>query len=110
MSSSNTLTALESFCTNSTGNSSKWIGNNGQYQWNLGRASKDGNVNGVVRKLAGIDALGKEIWVVAGSIKITPAGEILRFTGMTKAHQKMIAVIQIDTSEVTINIVDTVNV
>lgn len=99
MSSSNTLTALESFCTNSTGNPNQWYGNNGQYQWNLGRPSKDGKVNGVVRKLAGMDASGKAIWVVAGSIKIAPTGEILRFTGMSKAHQKTLSSIQVDTSE-----------
>jgi len=90
MSSSNTITALESFCTNSTGNSNQWYGNNGQYQWNLGRQSKDGNINGVVRKLAGIDGAGIAIWVVAGSIKIKPTGEILRFTGMAKKHQSML--------------------
>ena len=93
MSSTNTLTALQSFCVNSTGNPNEWYGNNGQYAWKLGRTSKDGNINGVVRKLAGLDASGNAIWVVAGSIKITPDGEILRFTGLSKGHQKMISAI-----------------
>ena len=46
-----------------------------------------GIVNGVVRKLAGIDATGRQIWVVAGSFKITPQGEIIRFTGLPKKTQ-----------------------
>jgi hypothetical protein len=41
-----------------------------------------------VRKLAGIDASGKQIWVVAGSFKIDEYGTILRFTGLPKKVQK----------------------
>jgi hypothetical protein len=44
----------------------------------------------VVRKLAGIDASGYQIWVVAGSFKIAPDGAIIRFTGLPKALQKQL--------------------
>lgn len=88
MSSLTTITAIESFCTNSTGIPNQWYGNTGQYQWNLGRPSKDGNINGVVRKLAGT-AYGVAIWVVAGSLKIEPTGNIIRFTGMARKYQTL---------------------
>jgi hypothetical protein len=61
------------------------------YHWNIGKTTAQGLVNGVVRKLAGIDASGKQIWVVAGSFKIAPDGTILRFTGLAKKDQTMIS-------------------
>ena len=64
-----------------------WQGKSGIYQWNRGKTTANGTVNGVVRKLAGVDAGGKQIWAVAGSLKIAPTGEILRFTGLAKKVQ-----------------------
>ena len=64
----------------------KWKGNKSMYHWNRGRDTASGEINGVVRKLAGIDATGFQIWVVAGSFKIAPSGIILRFTGLTKEN------------------------
>lgn len=90
MSAENTLIAISQFCRNSSGNNYRWDGNSGTYQWSLGRKSKNGTVNGVVRKLAGVDTSNKEIWVVAGSFKIDPNGTILRFTGITKKQQEVI--------------------
>jgi len=91
MSAINTITALEQFCNNQTGNSQTWTGKSGIYQWNIGRSNTNGLVNGVVRKLAGIDNTGKEIWVVAGSMKIDVDGSILRFTGLSKKDQSLIS-------------------
>lgn len=102
MSVKDTLSALESYCTNSTGNPSKWQGKSGLYQWWLGRQSKDGITNGVVRKFAGVALDGKELWAVAGSFKIKDSGEIIRFTGLPKKIQAIIqavTVIEIETVE-----------
>ena len=90
MSAEATLTALGEYCQANSGDVQKWTGKNGVYTWNRGKTAGDGTVNGVVRKLAGIDAAGIEIWVVAGSIKIAATGEIIRFTGMSKQDQKQI--------------------
>ena len=95
MSVNNTLTALESYCTNSSGFSNKWQGNNGTYMWTVGRESKDNITNGVVRKYAGTDDNGEKIWVVAGSFKIHDTGEILRFTGLPKKVQAVIQAITV---------------
>jgi len=82
------IEALEKFCTANSGEAigHTWHGKSGTYQWNLGRETGDGIVNGVVRKLAGVDATGHQIWVVAGSLKILPSGEIVRFTGLSKKN------------------------
>ena len=90
MSAEATITALGQYCEKNSGNFQTWTGKNGTYHWNRGKTAGDGAVNGVVRKLAGIDASGTQIWVVAGSIKISSTGEILRFTGLAKKEQKVI--------------------
>lgn len=90
MSVKDTLTAIESYCTNSSGFTNRWQGNNSTYMWTVGRDAKDGITNGVVRKYAGTDDNGEKIWVVAGSFKIHDNGEILRFTGLPKKVQSVI--------------------
>jgi hypothetical protein len=90
MSAEATIKALGDYCEKNSGNFYTWTGKNGTYTWNRGKTAGDGTVNGVVRKLAGTDASGTEIWVVAGSIKISSTGEILRFTGLAKKEQKAI--------------------
>lgn len=91
MSLETTTAALHSFCENSSGDFQIWNGNNGTYHWNFGKVATDGTTNGVVRKLAGTDVSGKKIWVVAGSFKIDADGNIIRFTGIPKAHQRIIS-------------------
>lgn len=88
MSTHNTLINLESYCMADSGSPSVWSGKSGTYQWSQGKETVTGLLNGVVRKLAGIDASGKQIWVVAGSFKIASDGSILRFTGLPKSVQK----------------------
>jgi hypothetical protein len=87
-----TINSLKEFCTNSSGDvlGQIWENKGTTYHWNRGRDTPAGLVNGVVRKLAGIDASGKQIWVVAGSFKIDEHGTILRFTGLPKKTQKAI--------------------
>jgi hypothetical protein len=87
MSTHTVIENLSNFCKANTGDPQIWVNKGTTYHWNQGRDSSSGVVNGVVRKLAGIDVSGKQIWVVAGSIKITPAGEIVRFTGLPKKIQ-----------------------
>jgi hypothetical protein len=93
MSAINTLYSLEQFCQDSSGETSRWQGNSAVYMWNEGKTTSEGIINGVVRKLAGTDASGKEIWVVAGSFKIAANGEILRFTGISKKYWPVIQVL-----------------
>ena len=100
MSLTTTIAALHSFCENNSGDFQIWEGNNGTYHWNFGKVTADGITNGVVRKLAGIDVSGKKIWVVAGSLKIDAVGVITRFTGMSKAQQKIISSVS-ETVEIT---------
>lgn len=95
MSVKHTLTALESFCTNSSGNPNQWEGKSGQYQWTIGRESNNDITNGVVRKYAGTNDNGDKIWVVAGSFKIRDTGEILRFTGLPRKVQAVIQAITV---------------
>ena len=90
MSAELTMKSLEQFCTESSGDFMKWNGNKSVYHWNRGRDTASGEVNGVVRKLAGVDATGFQIWVVAGSFKISPNGTILRFTGLTKENWRAV--------------------
>jgi hypothetical protein len=92
MSAENTIKALHQWCKKtSPGDTQVWQGKNGTYHWNRGRDSSTGIVNGVVRKLAGIDAAGHQIWVVAGSFKIESDGTITRFTGIPKKEQAIIS-------------------
>jgi hypothetical protein len=92
MSAENTIESLKKFCTASSGDTlgQTWHGNKATYHWNIGKYDSQGTLNGVVRKLAGIDANGTQIWVVAGSFKISPAGKILRFTGLVKKMQAIV--------------------
>ena len=93
MTATNTLQSLHDYCVKSSGDATGqvWQGKNGTYQWNVGRETATGLVNGVVRKLAGIGASGKQIWVVAGSFKIDADGTITRFTGIPKKDQTLIS-------------------
>ena len=79
-----TINAIKQFCKDSSSDEQIWNGNKSTYYWNIGKVTSIGIVNGVVRKLAGIDVSGKQIWAVAGSLKIMPDGKIARFTGMPK--------------------------
>jgi hypothetical protein len=79
-----TINAVKKFCKANSSDEQIWSGNTGTYYWNIGKITSQGIVNGVVRKLAGIDVSGKQIWVVAGSLKIMPDGTIARFTGLNK--------------------------
>ena len=88
MSTENTLKNLSNYCKASSGDPQIWSGKSGTYYWNRGKDTATGLVNGVVRKLAGIESAGNQIWVVAGSFKIAPDGTILRFTGLPKSVQK----------------------
>jgi hypothetical protein len=90
MSAQNTLNNLGTYCKKNSGDFQTWAGKAGTYHWNRGKDTATGLVNGVVRKLAGIDASGYQIWVVAGSFKIAPDGAIIRFTGLPKALQKQL--------------------
>ena len=83
-----TLTQLKTWCINQSGDEQTWINKGTTYHWNQGKDTATGLVNGVVRKLAGIDASGHQIWVVAGSLKINPNGTIARFTGIPSKIQK----------------------
>lgn len=82
-----TILKLKQFCIAQSGDEQIWTNKGTTYHWNRGRDSSTGIVNGVVRKLAGIDASGVQIWVVAGSFKISPQGAIERFTGIPRKVQ-----------------------
>jgi hypothetical protein len=88
MNAENTLIQLKVWCIGQSGDEQIWTNKGTTYHWNRGKDTASGLVNGVVRKLAGIDSAGYQIWVVAGSLKISPTGEILRFTGIPKKIQK----------------------
>ena len=92
MSAENTIESLKKFCTASSGDvlGQIWHGNKSTYRWTIGKYAADGTLNGVVRKLAGQDSNGSDIWVVAGSFKISPAGKILRFTGLVSRMQAIV--------------------
>lgn len=85
-----TIEAIKKFCKSNSSDEQIWSGNKATYHWNLGKTTSQGVVNGVVRKLAGIDVSGTQIWVVAGSLKIAADGTILRFTGMPKKFTSQI--------------------
>jgi len=88
MSSENTLINVKQFCLADSGNEQIWKNKGTTYHWNRGKDTASGLINGVVRKLAGVDATGFQIWVVAGSIKIAPNGVIQRWTGLPRKVQK----------------------
>lgn len=88
MNSEYTLRQLKIWCKNQSSNEQIWTNKGITYHWNRGRDTASGVINGVVRKLAGIDAVGKQIWVVAGSFKINQYGTVLRFTGIPGKVQK----------------------
>lgn len=83
-----TLTQLKNWCRAQSKDEQIWTNKGTTYHWNRGKDTATGLVNGVVRKLAGIDASGAKIWVVAGSLKINEHGTILRFTGIPSKIQK----------------------
>ncbi len=83
-----TLTQLKLWCINQSKDEQIWFNKDATYYWNRGKDTATGMINGVVRKLAGIDASGRQIWVVAGSFKILPNGQIERFTGIPSKIQK----------------------
>jgi len=91
MNAEHTLTALKQFCSANSGDEQVWENKGTTYHWNRGKDTASGMVNGVVRKLAGIDVSGRQIWVVAGSFKIDADGSIIRFTGLPKKDQTLIA-------------------
>jgi len=76
------------WCVRQSGNEQIWTNKGTTYHWNRGRDTSSGLINGVVRKLAGIDPSGSQIWVVAGSFKINQHGTVLRFTGIPSKVQK----------------------
>ena len=88
MSAEKIIESLKDFCVKSSGDvlGQTWHGKSGTYHWNRGRDKPNGELNGVVRKLAGIESSGNQIWVVAGSFKISANGTIQRFTGLSKAN------------------------
>jgi hypothetical protein len=88
MNAEHTLTQLKLWCSNQSGDEQIWANKGVTYHWNRGKDTATGLINGVVRKLAGVDANGSKIWVVAGSLKIDQTGTILRFTGIPKKIQK----------------------
>jgi hypothetical protein len=75
-------------CANSTGVPNSWIGKSNTYQFEIGRPTANGTINGVIRKLAGIDVSGRQIWAVAGSIKVDLEGEFHRGTGIPRSLMK----------------------
>lgn len=89
-----TLKALRQYCRSKSGSENIWPGNSATYQWSLGKTTPDGVVNGVIRKLAGIDVSGNQIWVVAGSLKILPDGTLARFTGLPKKMQAEVKILE----------------
>ena len=88
MNAEQTLLNIKQHCLAVSGDEQIWFNKDTHYHWNRGRDTATGLVNGVVRKLAGVDAAGNQIWTVAGSFKIDEHGAILRFTGMPKKLQK----------------------
>jgi hypothetical protein len=95
MDANSTIEAVKKFCESSSSDPQIWSGNKATYHWNIGKVTSQGIVNGVVRKLAGIDSgSGHQIWVVAGSLKIAADGTILRFTGLPKKLQAQFVVPQ----------------
>ena len=105
MNAETTLIKVKQFCLADSKDEQIWTNKGTTYQWNRGKDTASGLINGVVRKLAGIDATGFQIWVVAGSLKIDPSGEILRWTGLPRklqitfepVHEKVTMVFDLET-------------
>lgn len=95
MNAENTLTRVKVWCIKQSGDEQVWTNKGTTYHWNRGRPCRSGRINGVIRKLAGVDASGHQIWVVAGSLKIDTSGKIIRFTGIPRKIQKTFEPIQI---------------
>lgn len=91
MTAEHTLTQLKLWCIKQSGDEQVWTNKGTTYHWNRGKDTSAGLINGVVRKLAGIDVSGRQIWSVAGSLKIKADGTIARFTGIPKKEQTLIA-------------------
>lgn len=92
MSAEQTLINVKVWCIEQSNDEQIWTNKKGTtYHWNRGRDTYSGEINGVVRKVAGINSAGGKIWQVAGSLKIDQQGNILRFTGIPKKVQKMLA-------------------
>lgn len=87
MNAEQTLLSVKQFCLSNSNDEHIWKNKGTAYQWTRGKETESGMINGVVRKLAGVDASGKQIWTVAGSIKIAQNGDILRFTGLPRKVQ-----------------------
>jgi hypothetical protein len=83
-----TLNKVKQYCLTNSGDEQIWTNKGTKYFWNRGKDTYSGTINGVVRKLAGMDAQHGSIWVVAGSVKIDAEGTILRFTGLPRKLQK----------------------
>jgi hypothetical protein len=104
-----TIEAVKVFCKANSGDTQIWSGNKATYHWNIGKVTAAGIVNGVVRKLAGIDSgSGQQIWVVAGSFKIMPDGAIARFTGLPNKLQSQMNIAK--PAAVTTSVAETVTV
>jgi len=87
MTAETTLLNIRQYCLSNSKDGQVWTNKGTTYHWNRGKDTVSGLINGVVRKLAGIDPTGYQIWVVAGSLKIDPTGTILRWTGLPKKLQ-----------------------
>ena len=74
-------------CQGTTGTDNSWNGKSGTYKYELGRDTLDGTENGVIRKV--IDETTGTV-KTAGSFKISPEGNILRFTGVARKVQLML--------------------
>ena len=105
MNAETTLIKVKQFCLADSKDEQIWTNKGTTYHWNRGKDTASGLINGVVRKVAGIDASGSRIWVVAGSLKIHPEGEILRWTGLPRklqitfepVHEKVTMVFDLET-------------
>ena len=82
-----TLIKVKQFCLADSKDEQVWTNKGTTYHWNRGKDTASGLINGVVRKLAGIDPSGHQIWIVAGSLKINPNGTIQRWTGLPRKTQ-----------------------
>lgn len=76
------MSEIRSICMEQTGKENHYNGKSGSYKFVMGRDRADGGITAVVHKI-----LDNSISKVAGSIKIDPNGEILRFTGMPRKAQ-----------------------
>ena len=105
MNAETTLLNVKQYCLSDSKDEQIWTNKGATYHWNRGKDTASGLINGVVRKLAGINPSGHQIWVVAGSLKIDPSGEILRWTGMPRklqitlepVHEKVTMVFDLET-------------